>query len=1768
MRTPQIAILRCLLITVASALISTASFAQHYNGHNWYFGATPTGIVFNRTDNSPSLVNNQAIPFGNGGSAVASDRLNGNLLFYTDGANIYDASHRVMPNGNITAGSANPSGNQPVAIAKAPGNTNPNRYYVFFNSANGTTAGNITYRLVDLDLAGNSTFPQPFLGEVLPGGNLTLTSMANVSEGMITVPHANGEDFWLIAHGHNQTQIRVLRFTESGPVATTLFNNGGLIEYASNFSYHPNTGRFAVAPYEAQRNVEILNFDNATGIFAGFGTTVLNSGAPAGTATEAAIYDTEWSSSGDFLYVSYPGTTGAADVKQYAFGATTVTLQTVLPAPIARSYGLQMGPDSVMYHLYQQTAGGNFLVGALTNTDTIFSEVNYDPTAFDSNPNFDGKQFPSFAPKDTVGVSVSFTFAGTCANAPTSFYPTVTPPADSLRWTFGDGNSSNAWSPVHTYASAGTFQVILTAFAGGGRGADTLDVTITAFDLQLSLVQDTTACICEYKPPVGSSCAGSPFTVEATAQNGTGASYQWFGPSGLLAGQTSLTLTPDSAGYYYVVGTVGACSTYAGVNIKTYDSLDQRANIWHFGQNAGIDFNGLPNDPPVAITGPLNSPEGTSVISDRNGQVIFSTDGASIFNKLGANITPPDGLGGSNESTQSALIIPVPGDETLFYIFTTQPIYGAGGSQFELRYSLFDLKLNNGVGDLAEYNQLLFGPSTERITSDGNWLIAHEYGNNSFRAYQISQQGIGNPVITAIGSPHLSTVEVQGQGYMEIGTPSRIAVALSTPGVSNVVEIFDFVDSTGVVTNFRTADLGAPAGQVYGLEISSGGNKLFASVKQAPAGPSQIVEFAFDSLGNPFFKNRTTFAGQEIGAMQVGPDGQIYVAINNSAVLGTFQANEDTTQVTALTIPLQPFALVGGTLSKLGLPNFTQIISNPTQTPGFTFAGLCLGDSTIFTASGKDPVIDKFDWTIVTTGESFADHGPELRYLFPAPGTYTVSVRVYNKCEEVGIFTEDVVINDIPADPSAGIALCTDEITVDANPADIPRYTYAWSTGETTEQIVINTQGTFSVTITDSLGCTRDATFLAADNRPIVDLGPNQTICEDASIAPLDAGNPLTMISYRWELNDAANGNTARTQNVDTTVPGTFEYKVTVVDGGTPANCTAVDSITFVINDSPDFMTTATNPTSCVLNNGSIALNITGPATKLFQYSITGPGTPFSGVDQPVGTVNTGNVLGAGTYSIAVTEQVSGCTVIGTQNVNSNAFTVVATPSGNCDNNVQLNVDTAPVPPGALPAGPFTFRVIDQTTGAVVPGAAYSGSDPDGDFPISGLRTGRNYVVEVRNPGSNCTASSAPVGQAPGPTYAVSFSTADICNRNVTAIAAGATSFNWSASPAGSGVQTQTTPTVTVNPGTWTLVATASGPTSCPGTGTVTVNVQTPLTPTLSQSDGCEDQVTLTATPSSGTEYLYRWSVGGAPVAGAGGSQLTVTTSGTYAVQVVNRSNGCPYNSPSTPVNILGAFTASVAPTGPTCESIPFTLQATPTPSVGTFTYIWRRDGALLNSETSSTLSRTDPGFYEVTIQRNGVCQEKATFSVALLPVTQGELTDLGFICPDRQTVTLNAGDGFISYEWLYEGAPITGANGQSYDATEAGLYTVNLVNAFGCPATDNIDLREECDPIITGPNVFRPGSQVSEGGEQVNSFFRLFSFYIDDEDFQVFIFNRWGEMVFESSDREFRWNGGYNNNASQPLPPGTYSYVVKYKSQYRPEEGVKERRGGVALLR
>lgn len=1799
-------------------MFSAGVSAQDLTGHNWYFGSGQRDLRFGRSDNLPSLVTNQATPFGNGGSAVASDPVTGNLLFYTDGQRVYNWAHTAMFPGSALMG--DPTQNQPVAICRIPGRRSS--YYIFHRQG-----GVLRYTVVDVLDPGDAPANTPPQGEIDFADSLNQTIPGypgNLTEAMTIIPHSNGTDFFLLtqtAISATTSAYVIMPITAAGFGAITQVTPANsTVQQAANFNVKTVRGvtRIAVAPKETNTNVEVLTFDEAT---PGLTAVRIPFSGVASMGTEA-IYDTEFSSDGQFLYVSVSGNLPgiAPAILQYDLTDLSVTAGTItLPATVDQSFGLQMGPDSVIYHLYQD--GANFFLGSFN--DTIASAVTYNPLAFPGN--FGGKQFPSFAPYKPV-LQVSFVVDGTCQNSPIAFYPTVVPGADSLVWNLGDGTTTSDWSPVHTYTTTSA-TVTVTAFLNGQSVASAPQaLNLTSFDTEIQLVQDTTACTCElpysktattYPPPRNTTpCNGKYFELTATITGSGSANWTWFGPAGQVStgSGTSALLRPDSAGYYYLIADVGGCQAYAGVNIKEYGVPDQRANIWYFGNHAGLDFNPLPDDPVKAISNTvMNAPEGTSTISDQNGQVVFFTDGDKVWGPGPPASNFPelaDDIGGDPAATQSALIVPVPGDQTLYYIFTTKEIYGTG--RYVLSYSLFDRKVPP-LGAVVQKNIKLFESSTERVTASATgWVIAHEYGNNTFRAYRVTGQGISNPTFSSIGSDHSFGVAANGEGYMKMGPQNRLAVALPNPGVSNTIEVFDFVDSTGTVTNLRTLTLNS-TGKVYGIEFS--GDKLFATLS-AP-GASRLYEFVFNAAGVPSEINplsppapnnnpqSATVINEELGAIQLGPDGMIYVAANGKQYLGTILPNGSPTALSQIVFNQRPLA--AGTTSTLGLPNFAQIISQPVQGPGLNIADFCLGDSTHFTGAGTD-VIDYFVWYIddVVVKQGFNE--TSYAHLFNTAGSHRVRLTIENRC--VGVFfdeTRTFTINAPPPMPTPLVVpMCTPPLTLDANTNGTPNLTYLWQTGATTETIDVTTPGEYSVTITSTTTtCTTDATFTASQVMPQVDLGPDVSQCTNGVDVTLDTHIATTTHEWSLSINGGAptplagNGNT---QVVHQTTPGQYTYIVKVNDPRGPVPpateaCFTTDQVVFTIYQAPVFTTAVTPPTVCAATDGSIQVNITQPAGPF--TSIFNGGAPLTNQTTPIVFAN----LGGGTYAFSIQDEASGCVTPGSASIGGTDFTVTPVVQNNVCAASVVEVTTS------LPSqSPIHFTIV-STTGQLIANNQATTTDLVGTFETPPLGPGE-YNISVLADASGCTVASTITLNAGTPIAGVL--TLDACGVAPFTATATPTGANFTYTWSGTAFTTPPANTLsTVNMNltagqTGTVIVTIHDNTNAQCDVTLTQQATIfSLTPTFSFDQCAPPPITLSANETSAT-YLYTWH--DSPTSGGPKTVFAnsaVTTLGTppsrhfVTLEITDLSAACPspdnrFPSVEQQINVLGPITTAltVAPTNP-CEGSQFTITAIPDRVVTGFA--WKKDGQLLPRPVpQNVLTTIGGGVYTVTVDADALptagCPTEETITISTTPTDPGDLNDEYVICPSEtnpdpntRQVILDPGDGtssypntdYIAYQWYkYDdvGNPVDllGETNRTLvvDKTNGiGRYGVRLTSDL-CEITDETDVFLECEPVITGPNAFRPGSKVTVGGNLTNEQFRLFTFFIEDTDFQVYIFNRWGEMVFTSTQREFEWNGGYNNNSSNLLPAGTYTYVVRYRSTYRPDYGVREKRGGVVLMR
>ena len=397
------------------------------------------------------------------------------------------------------------------------------------------------------------------------------------------------------------------------------------------------------------------------------------------------------------------------------------------------------------------------------------------------------------------------------------------------------------------------------------------------------------------------------------------------------------------------------------------------ANYWYFGDYAGLNFG---TTPPTALTdGELSTLEGCTTISDSGGNLLFYTDGSNIWNKNHEFMQNGTGLKGDESSTTSALIVPKPNSENIFYVFTVDEPHHLNADDEEetsandgvnngFMYSIVDMNLNNGLGGVipeSKNTQLPTYDSTiplqsaykcsEKITAvkgsdcSSIWVITHFV--DSFYSFRIDENGINPyPVISNVGV----TVPLEGYrrnslGYMKASPEGdKLAVAhlglttqMGADGPGKVL-IYDFNNTTGVVSNELELYNGDSP---YGIEFSASGNRLFASIGIGNAGNSESFLLQYDmtvpedSIANSMFyvpnEVGDTISYHHAGALQLGPDEKIYRALfsfysDSNDYLGLIKNPEALGPELEYTESEVFLNVDGNRGSQIGLPPFIQSI--------------------------------------------------------------------------------------------------------------------------------------------------------------------------------------------------------------------------------------------------------------------------------------------------------------------------------------------------------------------------------------------------------------------------------------------------------------------------------------------------------------------------------------------------------------------------------------------------------------------------------------------------------------------------------------------------------------------------------------------------------------------------------------------------------------------------------------------------------------------------
>jgi len=753
------------------------------------------------------------------------------------------------------------------------------------------------------------------------------------------------------------------------------------------------------------------------------------------------------------------------------------------------------------------------------------------------------------------------------------------------------------------------------------------------------------------------------------------------------------------------------------------------------------------------------------------------------------------------------------------------------------------------------------------------------------------------------------------------------------------------------------------------------------------------------------------------------------------------------------------------------------------------------------------------------------------------PGTtvYTVTGTDANGCQNTDQVS--VIVNTLP-NVGAGpdVTICDNIMT---SVIGTGASTYVWDNGVINAVPFAQAVGTitYTVTGTDVNGCTNtDQVDITVNPLPIVDAGLDQSICQDDHVTLSGSG----ALTYAW---------TAGVIDGVPFAPAVGNYTFTVT--GTDANgCTNIDEVNLVVNDLPVVVAGA-NETACA--GGSVTLNGSGAVTYVWDNGVT-DGIPFG---QGVGTVT---------------------------------YTVIGTDANGCSNSdqVDVTVNALPVVVGGLDQTVCDGEFVTLSGSGAV-SYVWDNGVTDGVPFAQGVGTVTYSVIGTDMNGCSNT-DNVDVTVNPLPVVDAGVDNTECENTQITLSGAGAMTYTWDTGVIDGVPFTQLPGTVT-----YTVVGTDAN--GCTDSDQVDITINA-----LPNVVAGPDQTVCDGTPvtlSGSGANNYAWTGGvvdGVPFVPAVG-QYQFVVSGTDVLLCANNDTVL-VTVHANPVVIAGIDQTS-------CEDSWITLNAIGSPNlywsnavinntpfqqgVGIVDYvvydslatgctssdtvrvevfanpivtandaeICEGEGVTLSGQGAVSYSwtggvingvefyPTTSGNYDVLgISADG-CTAESTASVIVhyAPDVSFKIDDMSLTTLDPTTSFTNLTTGATSYNWDFgDGSPYSSLfePTHTFPVDASGEYQITLTaySDFGCVAEAVKYIHVFQDYTIFVPNSFTP----DHNGE--NDIFKPVMTGFDEDDFTLYIFNRWGDLIFESHNMEVGWDGTFAGQDYQ-VQDGAYTWKI-----------------------
>ncbi|MBX2893523.1 MAG: gliding motility-associated C-terminal domain-containing protein [Saprospiraceae bacterium] len=591
------------------------------------------------------------------------------------------------------------------------------------------------------------------------------------------------------------------------------------------------------------------------------------------------------------------------------------------------------------------------------------------------------------------------------------------------------------------------------------------------------------------------------------------------------------------------------------------------ARIWYFGNRSGLDFN---TEPPTVLTDgqTMNHQLGSAVMCDPKGNLLFYSDGQTVFNRFHQPM--PNGTDiGTSGSISEVIAVPYPGKAGLYYLFIGSFPTGTAV------YTLVDMKLDGGKGDVVAGEKAVpfstgnrYHTVTRSCTTNTYWLIRMSW-EMQYYVFRIDENGLNT---VPIGSPSNIISGGVGGGIIKCSPNGKKIAAFA--GISGYpLALCDFDASNGQIHN----EIALPVLQaIIGVEFSPNnrflyvtysddiGNLYLAQLDISSGDSSQIMS----SLKVLYLQSITT--PNQPGRLQLAPNGKIYVT-NRSSFGGGTTPSDILHVIHRPNLPAPDCQFQESGQRLTGTPGATFGLVNVAQNlfaqPDISFSKnapntICQLDSTYAFLVEKTGCYeyDSILWKLEGLSGSLTTDGVQAWVRFDAPGEGWLVVTAQSACGSVTDTLSLVVAEpfDKTLDLGPDQTVCDNGVFTFNAGSGFARY--RWQDGTADSSLTTLLPGTYWVDVWDACGNLQsDTVTISIATATVLQLGDDLEGCSDLT---LTFERPDFFTRWQWSPGAFLSCDTCASVTVAPAATTTWTIVAQTDDG-----CVSVDTLTIRVAD-------------------------------------------------------------------------------------------------------------------------------------------------------------------------------------------------------------------------------------------------------------------------------------------------------------------------------------------------------------------------------------------------------------------------------------------------------------------------------------------------------------------------------------------------------------------------------------------------------------------------